>query len=128
MTEISDKAFPLADEEVTKLVLEIVTHAADNKTLKQSINQVKKSVTSGAALLVVLAADHTPIEDLLSLPALCEERRTPYVFVHSRELLSRYARLDRPTSAVVLVEDPLAQQQDVHRIKLLAEMVERLLI
>ena len=33
-----------------------------------------------------MAADTTPIEILLHLPLLCEDKNVPYVFVHSKQV------------------------------------------
>lgn len=127
MTAISEKAFPLADEELTKFVLEIVTHAATAGALKQSVKDVVASVVRERAKLVVLAANHAPIDSLLHIPLLCEEKSIPYVFVESRELLSRYARLDNPTSAVVIVADQPKLNDNI-RIRTAAAMIERIMI
>lgn len=43
-----------------------------------------KALNRGQAEMVVLAADAEPLEILLHLPLLCEDKNVPYCFVRSR--------------------------------------------
>lgn len=43
-----------------------------------------------------LAADAEPIEILLHLPLLCEDKNVPYVFVRSKQALGRACGVSRP--------------------------------
>ena len=38
----------------------------------------------------MLAADSEPLEILLHIPLLCEDKNVPYVFVRSKQALGRY--------------------------------------
>lgn len=40
-----------------------------------------KFLSKGEAELVILAADCDPIEIVMSLPSICEEKNVPYCFV-----------------------------------------------
>ena len=42
---------------------------------------------------MVLAADSEPLEILLHIPLLCEDKNVPYVFVRSKQALGRWAML-----------------------------------
>lgn len=46
------------------------------------------------------AADTEPIEILLHLPLLCEDKNVPYVFVPSKAALGRACGVTRPVIAV----------------------------
>ncbi len=43
-----------------------------------------------------MAADTTPIEILMHLPLLCEDKNVPYVFVRSKQALGRACGVTRP--------------------------------
>ena len=47
-------------------------------------NEATKTLNRGTAELIVLAADTEPLEILLHLPLVCEDKNVPYVFVKSR--------------------------------------------
>ncbi len=44
-----------------------------------------KALNRGISEFVVLAADAEPLEILLHLPLLCEDKNVPYVFVRSKQ-------------------------------------------
>lgn len=44
-----------------------------------------KTLNRGISELIVLAADAEPLEILLHLPLLCEDKNVPYVFVPSKQ-------------------------------------------
>ena len=55
--------------------------------------------------LVVFAADVTPIEIMCHMPAVCEEKDIPYVYVPSREDLGHAAGLHRTAVMVLVLRD-----------------------
>jgi len=44
-----------------------------------------KTLNRGISEFIVMAADTEPLEILLHLPLLCEDKNVPYVFVRSRQ-------------------------------------------
>jgi U4/U6 small nuclear ribonucleoprotein SNU13 len=44
-----------------------------------------KTLNRGLSEFIVMAADATPLEILLHLPLLCEDKNVPYVFVRSKQ-------------------------------------------
>jgi U4/U6 small nuclear ribonucleoprotein SNU13 len=60
---------------------------------------VTKTLNRGIAEFIVLAADTEPIEILLHLPLLCEDKNVPYVFVPSKVALGRACGVSRPVVA-----------------------------
>lgn len=44
-----------------------------------------KALNRGLAEFIVMAADAEPLEILLHLPLLCEDKNVPYVFVRSKQ-------------------------------------------
>ena len=78
---VSEKAFPLADAELTVALLELVQQATNYKQTKKGANEATKTLNRGISELIVMAGDAEPIEILLHLPLLCEDKNVPYVFV-----------------------------------------------
>jgi U4/U6 small nuclear ribonucleoprotein SNU13 len=92
---VNPKAFPLATPELTVSILEIVqqvsalarsvhTHpsscfrqACNYKQLKKGANEATKTLNRGVSEFIVMAADAEPLEILLHLPLLCEDKNVP---------------------------------------------------
>jgi ribosomal protein L7Ae-like RNA K-turn-binding protein len=91
---MSEKAFPLADSELTIAILDLVHQATNYKQVKKGANEATKTLNRGISEMIVMAADAEPIEILLHLPLLCEDKNVPYVFVPryvSRSRLTDYS-------------------------------------
>ncbi|KAI8989710.1 NHP2/L7aE family protein [Trametes punicea] len=98
-TEAKTKAFPLADAQLTNSILDLVERASQFKQLKKGANEATKTLNRGIAELIILTADTEPLEILLHLPLLCEEKNVPYVFVPSKAALGRACGVTRPVIA-----------------------------
>jgi U4/U6 small nuclear ribonucleoprotein SNU13 len=63
-----------------------------------SIHHTKatKTLNRGISEMIIMAADAEPIEILLHLPLLCEDKNVPYVFVPSKVALGRACGVSRP--------------------------------
>ncbi|CCW67818.1 unnamed protein product [Phytomonas sp. Hart1] len=123
--EISEKAFPLAEDRLSQTVLDLVQEAGKLKMLKRGANEATKALNRGIADLIVLAGDTNPIEILLHLPLLCEDKNVPYVFVSSKTALGRAAQVSRNVVALAILQNdnsPFASS--VQKVKL---EIERLL-
>lgn len=95
---VNPKAYPLADAQLTNTILDIVQQAANYKQLKKGANEATKTLNRGISEFVVMAADTEPIEILLHLPLLAEDKNVPYVFVPSKAALGRACGVSRPVS------------------------------
>lgn len=78
---VNPKAYPLADAQLTNTIMDIVQQASNYKQLKKGANEATKTLNRGISEFVVMAADTEPIEILLHLPLLAEDKNVPYVFV-----------------------------------------------
>lgn len=85
-----------------------------------------KAVHRSVAEIVILAADTEPIEIVLQLPLLCEDKGIPYVWVRSRQALGRAVGLSRPAIAVAIVGQEGSQLKN--QINSMKDAVEQLLI
>lgn len=90
--EISDKAYSLAEM------------ARDGGKIKKGTNEVTKVVERGNAAIVIMACDVEPPEILAHMPALCEERNVPYVYVPSKTELGAAIGLDKPTATIAIMD------------------------
>lgn len=70
-----------------------------------------KQLNRGTAALIVLAADAIPIEIVLHLPLLCEDKNVPYVFVPSKAALGRACGVTRNVIACAILQAQGSQLQ-----------------
>lgn len=93
------KAWPLAPADVNDQILDLVEKANQYKQLKKGANEATKTLNRGIAEIIILTADTEPLEILLHLPLLCEEKNVSYVFVASKTALGRACGVSRPVIA-----------------------------
>jgi len=123
---VNPKAYPLADAALTVTILDMVQQAANYKQLKKGANEATKSLNRGKAEFIVMAADTEPLEILLHLPLLCEDKNVPYVFVPSKEALGRACGVSRPVISCSVTQNEASQLKN--QIKGLKDSIEKLLI
>merc|ERR1739847_66336 len=82
-------------DNMTISILDLVSQSANYKQLKKGANEATKTLNRGTAELVILAADAEPLEILLHLPLVCEDKNVPYVFVKSKTALGRACGVSR---------------------------------
>eukprot|EP01060_Flectonema_neradi_P012880 TRINITY_DN1966_c0_g1_i1.p1 TRINITY_DN1966_c0_g1~~TRINITY_DN1966_c0_g1_i1.p1 ORF type:complete len:127 (+),score=32.54 TRINITY_DN1966_c0_g1_i1:55-435(+) len=126
MTDSDSKVFPLADETLSRTIHDLVQDAQNFQQLKKGANEATKTLNRGIAELIILAGDCNPIEILLHLPMLCEDKNVPYIFVPSKLALGRAAGVSRNVIAVSII----SSEGDQLRGKLdsLKREIERILI
>ncbi|EEA05959.1 putative 60S ribosomal protein L7a [Cryptosporidium serpentis] len=96
------KAYPLASPDLNNRIINIVQQACNYKQLRKGANEATKALNRGVAEIIVLAADAEPLEILLHLPLVCEDKNTPYVFVRSKVALGRACGVSRPVIAAAI--------------------------
>ena len=87
-----------------KEILEVIEAARETGKIRRGVNEVTKSVERGEAKVVVFAEDVDPPEIVMHLPALCDEKKIPYVKVPSKVELGRAAGIDVGTTAVAVAD------------------------
>merc|ERR1712072_1518308 len=80
-----------------------VQQASNYKQLKKGTNESTKTLNRGIAEIIILAADAEPLEILLHLPLLCEDKNVPYVFVKSKTSLGRACGVTRPVISCSII-------------------------
>jgi len=75
--------------------MDVVQQAANYKQLKKGANEATKTLNRGISELIIMSADAEPLEILMHLPLLCEDKNVPYVFVSSKQALGRACGVSR---------------------------------
>uniref|UniRef100_A0A6A7FYE8 H/ACA ribonucleoprotein complex subunit 2 n=1 Tax=Hirondellea gigas TaxID=1518452 RepID=A0A6A7FYE8_9CRUS len=125
-SEVNPKAFPLASSQLCIDLLELTQQSSHYKQLKKGANEATKALNRGLAELIILAADTEPLEILLHLPLLCEDKNVPYVFVPSKQALGRACGVTRSViAAAILAEEGSQLKNSIRSAK---DEIEKLLI
>jgi len=126
MSAPNPKAFPLASNDLTNKILELINQATSYKQVKKGANEATKTLNRGISEFIILTADTEPIEILLHLPLLCEDKNVPYVFVPSKIALGRACGVSRPVIAVSVTTN---EQRELNsQIQTIKNEIEKLLI
>ena len=113
------KRQPLADAALTNQILDLVQQASHYKQLKKGANEATKTLNRGICEFIIMAADIEPIEIVLHLPLLCEDKNVPYVFVPSKIALGRACGVSRAVvAASVTTNEARELQSQIQTIKL----------
>ncbi len=91
-------------EDLEDKILEAVETARATGKLSIGTNEVTKSIERGNTELVVIAEDVEPPEVVMHLPAICEEKSTPYAYVGEREELGRACGINVQTASMAITE------------------------
>ncbi len=92
-------------KEITKKAIEAIEVAKKTGKIKKGVNEVTKAIERGITKLVVVAKDVNPKEILMHLPALCEEKKVPFVIVSTKSDLGAAAGIEVGTSAVAVTKE-----------------------
>ena len=103
--EVDKRIFPLASKNIQKEIFTAITRASQLKKIKKGANEATKTLNRGISDLIVIAADVKPLEIVLHLPLLCEDKNVPYVFVESQRLLGRACGVSRPVIAASILNN-----------------------
>lgn len=91
-----------------------------------SSSPATKTLNRGIAEFIVMAADAEPLEIILHLPLLCEDKNVPYVFVRSKQALGRACGVSRPVIATsVTIKEGSQLKPQIQSVQM---AIERLLV
>ncbi|KAL5281773.1 NHP2L1 family protein [Megaselia abdita] len=124
--EVNPKAFPLADPQLTTKIMNLIQQSLHYNQLRKGANEATKTLNRGLSEFIVMAADTEPIEILLHLPLLCEDKNVPYVFVRSKQALGRACGVSRPIVACSVTVNEGSQLKS--QITSIQQEIERLLV
>jgi len=91
-------------KELSSVAYEALQVARDSGKIRRGTNEATKAIERGIAKLVYIAEDVEPPEVVAHLPILCEERKTPYIFVPSKTQLGTSSGLNVGSAAVCIIE------------------------
>lgn len=106
--------------------MNLLQQALNYNQLKKGANEATKTLNRGLSEFIVMAADTTPLEILLHLPLLCEDKNVPYVFVRSKQALGRACGVSRPIMACSVTINEGSQLKS--QITSIQQEIERLLV
>src|SRR3972149_8807022 len=92
-------------KELADKVLQAVEMAKNTGKIRRGTNETTKAIEKGIAQLVVIAEDVDPEEIVMHLPALCDEKKIPYVYVPNKVELGRATGID-VSAAAIGITDP----------------------
>ena len=92
-------------KEIADAAYEALQIAAKTGNVRKGTNETTKAIERGQARLVVIAEDVEPPEVVAHLPLLCEERKSPYVFVPNKEKIGSAIGIDVPAAAACIVKE-----------------------
>ena len=90
-------------DDLSEKALQLVQVASETGKVRVGTNEVTKSSERAEAKLVVMAEDVDPVEILVHVPMLCEEKRIPYVYVPKKQRLGQSAGLSKSAASVAIV-------------------------
>ena len=90
--------------ELADKALQLVQVASETGKVRVGTNEVTKSSERAEAKLVIMAEVVDPVEILVHVPMLCEEKRIPYLYVPKKQRLGQSAGLSKSAASVAIVE------------------------
>jgi len=99
---VSKIATPLASKKTTKKLHKLVKKASQAKFVRRGVKEVVKALRKGSKGFCIIAGDISPIDVVVHLPIMCEDRRIPYFYVPSKLDLGAAASTKRPTSCILV--------------------------
>jgi len=90
--------------ELAEKTYEAVRKVKDTGKVKRGTNETTKAVERGLAKLVIIAEDVSPPEIVAHLPALCDDRKIPYIYVPSKAKLGESAGIDVAAASICIVD------------------------
>ena len=125
MVLLSPKAFPIADSFFTTQILDLIELAVEFRQIKKGANETTKVLKRGLVDIVIIAADAEPLEIVLHLPLLCEDKNVPYIFVPSKKILGEACGVQRSVIACSILTK--YDSSIIRQIKIVKEKIEYIL-
>jgi large subunit ribosomal protein L7Ae len=98
-------------KELSDRILQTTELARNSGNIRRGTNEATKAIERGNAQLVIIAEDVEPPEVVMHIPALCDEKKIPYVYVPSKIELGRASGIDVPCASIAIVEAGEGKEQ-----------------
>jgi U4/U6 small nuclear ribonucleoprotein SNU13 len=125
MSAFSPKAYPMADENFSAQIFDLIELAREFNQIKKGANESTKVLKKGLVELVVIAADTEPLEIILHLPLLCEDKNVPYIFIPSKKILGQACGVQSSVIACSILTK--YDSSIIRQIKIVKEKIEYIL-
>jgi len=102
-----------------------VEKAANTGKIAVGTNEVTKAIERNNADLVIIAENVSPEEIVMHLPALAEERDTPFTFVPDKEELGLAAGINVQSAAIAVTQSGSASDEISDVAEKAAELLEK---
>jgi large subunit ribosomal protein L7Ae len=79
--------------------------SSDLANIRKGTNETTKSIERGEAKLVFIALDVDPPEIVAHLPLLCKDKKIPYLYVSTKEILGKACNLGVKTASCSIVNE-----------------------
>lgn len=109
---------PMADEEMTKELLDIIEQLYPIGMISYGFNKCEKLVAERKARIVILAADTSPFGFLIRIPLLCEDEDIKYIYVRRQCELAAACGKTKPISSVAITYNPESFSAGVENLSL----------
>lgn len=97
------RAFPIADQKLSLQIFDLIDLAKDYNRIKKGANETVKSIKKGVVEIVIIASDADPLEIVLHLPLVCEDKNIPYIFIFGKEALGKACGVNRPVISCCII-------------------------
>lgn len=97
-------------KELQERALGLLEKSSKSGKVKAGTNEVTKAIERGVAKFVLVAKDTAPLEVVLHLPALCNEKKIALCVVESKKELGEKAGMSLSASSVAVIEGGEAQK------------------
>lgn len=125
MNPLSPKAYPMADDNFSAQIFDLIELAREFNQIKKGANESTKVLKKGLVELVIIAADAEPLEIVLHLPLLCEDKNVPYIFVPNKKTLGEACGVQRTVIACSIITK--YDSSIIRQIKIVKEKIEHIL-
>ncbi|MFH0904131.1 MAG: 50S ribosomal protein L7Ae [Methanobacteriota archaeon] len=96
--------------ELANKALSALELARDTGKIKKGTTEATKAIERGIAKLVIIGEDVNPPEIVAHIPALCDEKNTPYIFVKKQVELGAACGLSVGSGAAAIIEPGKAKE------------------
>ena len=89
-------------KELADKVIQVIQDIRSSGKIRKGTNEATKSVERNEAKFVAIAADVNPVEIVMHMPMLCDEKKIPFAWVPTKADLGAAAGLPVGTSAIAV--------------------------
>jgi len=96
-------------ENLVSPIYESLRVAVETGKVKRGTNEATKAIERGISKLIIIAEDVEPPEVVAHLPIICEEQKTAYAFVPSKQELGKALGIEVTCGAAAILDSGDAQ-------------------